>query len=202
MRRDEQSINASEGKFSDQPALQTEDSALAAAVLARDRKATAEFVSRYADRIYSYVCWRLMPRTDFVEDLVQDVFLAAWQSLPSFRGQSSLESWLLGIARHKIQEHYRMRLRAPDPLEENSVEMDKAALIPELEEKLDEETTRQKTRRVLASLPENYRMALLWRYWEKCPAQEMAARTGKTEKSIERLLARARDHFRRMWQDV
>ena len=202
MRRDEQSINASQGKVSDEAILETGDSTLAAAVLARDRKATAEFVSRYADRIYSYIGLRLMPRTDLVEDLVQDVFLAAWQGLSSFRGQSSLESWLLGIARHKIEDYYRMRLRAPHPLEENSVEMDEAALVPEMEEKLDEEKTRQKMRRVLASLPENYRMALVWRYWEKCPTQEMAARTGNTEKSIERLLARARDHFRRMWQDV
>lgn len=193
---------AGEGKLSYQPILRAADPELVAAVLARDRKATAEFVSRYADRIYSYIYPRLMPRTDLVEDLVQEVFLAAWQGLPSFRGQSSLESWLLGIARHKVQDHYRMRLHAPDPPEEGPAESVEGAVIPELEQKLDAERMRERTLSVLDSLPEHYRLALLWRYWEKCPAQEMAARTGKTEKSIERLLARARDQFRRNWQNA
>jgi len=43
---------------------------------------------------------------------------------------------------------------------------------------------------VMATLPEPYRLALLWRYWEKRSTQEMAMRTGKTEKAIEGLLAR------------
>jgi len=200
--REEQPGDAGGGQFSSEPVPRAEDAALAAAVLARDRKATAEFVSRYADRIYSYVYSRLMPRNDLVEDLVQEVFLAAWQSLPSFRGQSPLQSWLLGIARHKVEDYYRMRLRAPSPLEENQAQPGETAVDPELDQKLDKERLRERTLRVLATLPEQYRVALLWRYWEKCPTQEMAVRTGKTEKSIERLLARARGQFRKEWQNV
>jgi DNA-directed RNA polymerase specialized sigma24 family protein len=52
----------------------------------------------------------------------------------------------------------------------------------------------------MATLPEPYRLALLWRYWEKRSTQEMAMRTGKTEKAIERLLARAREMFRERWK--
>ena len=52
---------------------------------------------------------------------------------------------------------------------------------------------------ILTRLPEAYRLALLWRYWEKCSAAEMARRSGKTEKAIERLLMRAREQFRRRW---
>jgi DNA-directed RNA polymerase specialized sigma24 family protein len=39
----------------------------------------------------------------------------------------------------------------------------------------------------------------MWRYWEEASAREMAAKTGKTEKAIERLLARARVEFRERW---
>ncbi|HEY6293339.1 MAG TPA: RNA polymerase sigma factor [Terriglobia bacterium] len=176
------------------------DSVLAAAILAGDRKATAEFVSRYADQVYRYVVARLIPRTELVEDLVQDIFLAAWEHLASFRSQSSLEAWLLGIARHKVEEHYRTQLRAPLSVEEEPQEAEEWSVIPDWDQKLDEEKIRERTSRVLAGLPEPYRLALLWRYWEKCPAHEMARRTGKTEKSIERLLARARHEFRRKWQ--
>ena len=88
-----------------------DDLELVAAVLRRDRKATAEFVSLHADGIYAFVWNRLLPRTELVEDIVQDVFLAALDSLSKFQGTSSLRSWLLGIARHKVEDCYRARLR-------------------------------------------------------------------------------------------
>lgn len=53
------------------------DRELVAEVLAKDRKATAEFVARYADHVYGYVRRRLIPHTDLVDDLVQEIFLAA-----------------------------------------------------------------------------------------------------------------------------
>ena len=178
-----------------------EDRALVAAILQKDRKATAEFVARYADQIYLYVHSRLIPRVDLVDDLVQEVFLAAWESLATYRGQSALGSWLHGIACHKVENWYRACLRAPLPLEEAGHEAERAILDVDMDELLDRERLQEKARKVLATLPEAYGLALLWRYWEKCPAQEMAMRTGKTEKAIERLLARAREMFRERWKD-
>lgn len=175
------------------------DAQLAAAVLAKDRKATAEFVARYTDGVYSYVRSRLAPRTDLVDDLVQDVFLAAWESLAGYHGNSPLRAWLIGIARHKIEDYYRSRLREPLPLEDVPCDPAGATLIPELDNAIDGGRAGEKLLRVMSALPEAYRLALLWRYWDKCSAREMAARTGKTEKAIERLLARAREQFRSRW---
>src|ERR671914_1689173 len=78
-----------------------EERDLVAAILRKDRKATARFVAEYTDCIYAYVRHRLAPRADLVDDVVQDVFLAALGSLSTFRGNAPLRSWLLGIARHK-----------------------------------------------------------------------------------------------------
>ena len=104
----------------EQPEIQLEgspaeekDARLAAAVLRKDRKATAEFVARFADGIYAYVRSRLLPRHDLVDDLVQEVFLAAWENLQQYRGTSPLQAWLMGIARHKVEDVYRRLLRAP-----------------------------------------------------------------------------------------
>jgi RNA polymerase sigma-70 factor, ECF subfamily len=177
----------------------TEDQRLVAAIQRKDRKATAELVSRYADAIYRYVYSRLVPRTDRIDDLVQEVFLAAWENLSEYRGASSLESWLVGIARHKVEDYYRARLREPEPLEETEQKPSFLTRSPDFDDVLDSELVRKKTWQVLARLPEKYRVVLLWRYWDKCSAREMAARTGKTEKAIERLLARARQEFRWMW---
>ena len=70
----------------------------------------------YTDSVYAYVRHRLAPRADLVDDVVQDVFLAALGSLSSFLGNAPLRSWLLGIARHKVETFYRQRLREPEPL--------------------------------------------------------------------------------------
>ena len=176
----------------------SEDVELVSAVLRRDRKATAEFVELYADSIYAYVRHRLIPRTDLVDDLVQEVFLAAWASLSNFRGQSALKTWLMGIARHKIEDHYRGLLRAMVTIEDEREMVEPESLEP-FEETLDRVRLEGRVSETLAGLPETYRLVLLWRYWEKRPAREIAEQIGKTEKAVERLLARARAQFKRSW---
>jgi RNA polymerase sigma-70 factor (ECF subfamily) len=178
---------------------------LLAGVLAKDRKATAEFVSQCADYAYPFVCRRLMPRKEAVEDLMQEILLAAWQNLPNFRGDSSLRSWILGIARHKVEDYYRKRFREPDvdesdDSEDEALDMN-AAIIPKLEERLDRATRWKKVQKILVRLPETYGLALLWRYRDEMSLSEMAELTGKTEKAMERLLARARESFKRTWND-
>jgi RNA polymerase sigma-70 factor, ECF subfamily len=183
---------------SDQPT--SGDLALVTAVLRKDRKATAEFVNTYTDTVYAFVRRRLTPRYDQVDDLVQEVFLAAWENLAAFRGASSLRSWLLGIARHKIEDHYRKLLRAAQPLDTELVE-ELPAVDADTEAIADLERMEQRARQVLEELPEHYGAALKWRYWEKSTARQMADATGRSEKGIERLLARARDQFRKRWAD-
>ena len=58
-------------------AARSEDTRLVEAVLRKDRKATAEFVACYSDGLYAYLHRRLVPRVDLVDDLLQEVFLAA-----------------------------------------------------------------------------------------------------------------------------
>jgi RNA polymerase sigma-70 factor (ECF subfamily) len=172
---------------------------LVAEVLRKDRKATAEFVSRYSDCVYSYVRRRVIPRTEVAEDLIQEVFVAAWRSLKNYRGDASLRHWLLGIARHKVEDHYRKRLRTFDWPDSEDESIAEPSVTPTYEEQIDRALLQKKTRRVLATLPEAYCLVLLWRYQEDRSAREMAQLTGKTEKAIERLLARAREHFKRRW---
>jgi RNA polymerase sigma-70 factor (ECF subfamily) len=177
-----------------------EDRELVAAVLRKDRKATADFVARYADSVYSYVRRRVVPRTEVTDDLVQEVFLAAWQGLSHFRGDASLRQWLLGIARHKVEDYYRRRLRQAELPDEEDESIMELAVVPLFEEELDRKSKEEKVRRILALLPEAYSLALLWRYQEGRSVREMAQMAGKTEKAIERLLARARESFRRSWE--
>jgi RNA polymerase sigma-70 factor, ECF subfamily len=170
-------------------------------VLRKDRKAAAEFVSAHVDAIYGYVRHRLMPRLDRVEDLVHDVFVAAFTSLAGFRGTSSLRTWLLGIARHKVEDYYRQRLNEPDPIGDDGTADEPADDVLPIEERIDRARAAAKTQRVMLRLPESYAVVLLWRYWENRSIRDIANATKKTEKSVERLLARARTRFRELWNE-
>src|SRR5688572_26644332 len=144
---------------------------LIASILRNDRKAAAQFVSQHADAIFRYVRHRLAPRYDLAEDTVQDVFLAAFESLAHFRGTSSLRAWLLGIARHKVEDFYRRQLRAPGVLDQEEEPILDAPLP---DEAIDRERAGMKTQEVLQHLPEPYRLVLLWRYWEERSVREIA----------------------------
>ncbi len=100
---------------------------------------------------------------------------------------------------HKIEDYYRKRLRQADWPESEDEPAHEPSILPVYEEELDRILAGEKVRRIIATLPETYGLALLWRYLEDRSVREMAQLTGKTEKAVERLLARARDAFRRSW---
>jgi RNA polymerase sigma-70 factor (ECF subfamily) len=179
---------------------ETDERELIASVLRKDRKAAARLVAGHIDAVYGYARSRLAPRADLVDDIVQDVFLAALNGLASFQAQSSLRTWLLGIARHKIEDVYRQRLRGSIPLDDLNEAGDEplSDAIP-VEERIDRMRAHLKARRILEQMPERYGLMLLWRYWEQRSARDMAAAIGTTEKSVERTLARARARFKELW---
>jgi RNA polymerase sigma-70 factor (ECF subfamily) len=178
------------------------DLALASAILARDRKATERFVALHSDAVYRFVWRRLAPRVDEVDDLVQDIFLASWRALESYSGTSTLESWVLGIARHKVEDYYRRVLSGPIGSENLDGDFPAVAVDSVLERALDRDKQAGHAATVLSRMQYEYAMLLKWRYWDERPTREMAAATGKTEKAIERMLARARKQFAAMWVDA
>ena len=178
--------------------VKSDERELIESVLRKDRKAAARLVAAHLDAVYAYARHRLSP-PDLVDDVVQDVFLAALKGLAAFEGKSSLRTWLVAIARHKIEDIYRQRLRAALVLELDSTDGEPTSNEIPLDEQIDKARAGAKTRRVLERLPERYALILLWRYWEQRSARDVAAAIGTTEKSVERLLARARVKFKELW---
>lgn len=64
------------------------------------------WVDEYGDALFHFAVARVKDR-DIAEDLVQETFLAAVQSQKRFKGQSSEKTWLFGILKHKVIDHYR-----------------------------------------------------------------------------------------------
>lgn len=77
--------------------MSQDDPALIARCLAGDTSAYGELVERYQDRLYNSV-FRLVENADDAQDVVQDAFLNAYQSLESFKGDALFFTWLYRIA--------------------------------------------------------------------------------------------------------
>ena len=67
-------------------------------------------LATHADALRRFARQRVRDRA-LAEDVVQDALLAALDALPSFQGQSSLRTWLLGILSHKIKDAFRSEAR-------------------------------------------------------------------------------------------
>ena len=66
----------------------------------------AELYNRYFQRIYSFVYTRMRNHAE-TEEVVQETFLAVFRSFERYRGQSSLLSWIYGIAKNTANNSIR-----------------------------------------------------------------------------------------------
>jgi RNA polymerase sigma factor (sigma-70 family) len=88
-----------------------EEKALVAAARDGAADAFAQIVALHQQQVRAFLRRACGNRAE-AEDLAQETFLAAWSSLDRFAGQSSLRSWLCGIAWHKLQMAQRGWARA------------------------------------------------------------------------------------------
>jgi RNA polymerase sigma-70 factor (ECF subfamily) len=114
------------------------------------------------------------------DDLVQDVFVHAFERLPELREPAAFPGWLCAAARHAGIDHARTRQRRPVAAELHDV-VDPATSPG------DALAQREAAARVLdclRRLPEAYRETLVLRLVEGCSGPEIAARTGMTHGSV------------------
>jgi RNA polymerase sigma-70 factor, ECF subfamily len=75
--------------------------------VARDPDAMSDIVREHYSLVYRFCARRLGP--DLAQDAAQETFLTAQKSMARFNGQSSLSTWLLGIAHNHCRNLYRKR---------------------------------------------------------------------------------------------
>ena len=136
-----------------------------------DEGAFACLYERYARVIHGLLLARA-PSAD-VEDLVQDVFLSAWNRLDALRDPAAFGGWLSAIARNRATDFHRRAVE--------SVELPADLTAP------DGTAARTEARAVLetiARLPDAYRETLMLRLVEGLTGPEIAGRTGLTPASV------------------
>jgi len=139
--------------------------------------------------VYGYFVRRCGDR-GAAEDLTSETFLAAMDAARKDVAPAITVPWLIGVARHKLADHYRRRS------DRFSVPVADPPEPADPEDNWDAELDRIVAESVLARLPEQHRTVLALRYMDDCSVPECAELIGRTVHATEALLVRARRAFR------
>lgn len=166
------------------------DEALVGAFGRGDVSAFEAIVSRYQAEVAG-LAHRLLGWSGEVEDVTQEVFLAAYMNLKRFRGQSSLKTWLFTITINKCRSQRRRRLvrqaflgrfqgahggeQAPPGNQQESVEV---------------------VSRALQTLPTRYREPVVLYYLEELPVEQIATLLKLSPNTVHVRLNRARQRLK------
>jgi RNA polymerase sigma-70 factor, ECF subfamily len=180
---------------------QVDERDLVARARRNDVSAYEQLVARYQGKIYGLV-YNMTSNKEDTEDLVQDVFVKAFRSLPRFRGGSSFYTWIYRIAiNHTINFLKKRRKGAELSLddEDKGIERDPAyvelsarespvrdAFLSELQEKLN---------KALLTLSENHRTVVVLHDIQGVPHDEIARMMGCSEGTVRSRLFYARQRL-------
>jgi len=137
-----------------------------------DESAFNHIVRRYQEKVY-WVARRYVTDHDVADEVTQEVFCKAYESLRGFRKDSSLYTWLYRITvnialnslrRQKIREYFR--------IEEMFEVEDVQAVAPD--EALERQEQRTLINEAVARLPEKQKAVFVLRYFEELPYEDIA----------------------------
>ena len=147
-----------------------------------DQEAFAQLYEQYFDKIYRYVTLRIGNETE-AEDMTQQVFLNALQSISSFRWKGiPFSAWLFRIAHNQVVDYWRKKKRTAVPLDESSVSNNNN---PQLitEQKLDIEQLLSATKQ----LTEAQREVISLRFAGELSIAQVAKTMGKSQGAVKAL---------------
>lgn len=141
--------------------------------------------------VYGYLLSRCGNRA-LAEELTSETFLGAVSAArrPGAASPPVSIPWLIGVARHKLADHWRRRER-----EQRGLRLAHEA-EPESVDPWDAELDALQARQVLAAMGPHHRSALTLRYVDGLGVPEVAEILGRTVHATEALLVRARSAFR------
>lgn len=178
----------------------TEEQALVERFRRGDDSAFDRIVERYSAEIAA-LANRLLGWPGDVDDVVQEVFVAALLGLKKFRGDSRLRTWLFTITinecrRHRFRRLRRLRLAMMDRVQARE-SRDRAGDQTALEAE-----TFARVRRAVQMLPRKYREVIILRYLQGLETQEIGELLGVTANVVHVRLNRARRRLKERLGDL
>jgi RNA polymerase sigma-70 factor (ECF subfamily) len=162
---------------------------------AGDRSAFDKIVDKYSVSV-AMLANRLLAWSGDVEDVVQDVFLAAFVGLKKFRGKSSLKTWLFTITINKCRTYrYRRMLRLR--FFSKGDRKTPGASAPAADRTIMEAEKFSCVRRAVMALPAKYRETVVLRYLQELETDEICQVLGISKGNLNTRLSRAREQLKR-----
>lgn len=159
---------------------------------------TALYDRTFAD-VYRYLYRGVLGNRSLAEDLTQETFAAVVTAAREGRAEVQSVPWMLGIARHKLIDHYR---RAET--EQRTLASVWSRSRSGADDAVDE-LTRERPDHVvelLRDLSPRHRLVLILRYLDDLPVREVARSIGVSVPAAESQLIRARREFARTYKEV
>lgn len=156
-------------------------------------------VQKYQRPIYN-LCFRMVGNADDAGDLAQEAFIRAFQHLGSYDPHYAFSTWLNRIASNVCIDHLRRRQRAPASLEdemEHGWEPVDPGRSPQ--QQVEAQEDRALVQRLVAGLPEKYRLAVVLRHMQDKSIKEIAEILDLPEGTVKTHLFHARELLRRSW---
>src|SRR6266699_5479371 len=140
-----------------------------------DQDAFAQLVQRYQRRTFN-LAFRILQQYDEASEITQETFLAAWQGLPSFRGDARFPTWLYRIAYNCSFKQLEQRKR--DRAIQVELQTEEMVTSSTQEQRVDAEIESRARQALvheqLANLPAKYRIVLVLRHLQDMTYEEMA----------------------------
>jgi RNA polymerase sigma-70 factor (ECF subfamily) len=150
-----------------------------------------DIYDRALPQVYGYLMSRCGQRS-LAEDLTSETFLAAAHQSPN--GPASV-GWLIGIARHKLVDHWRRQAR------EERLLRTVASGATDSEDPWEAHLDVLRARQALDEVAPQHRAALTLRYLDALSVADTASVLGRTVEATEALLVRARRDLRRAYEE-
>jgi RNA polymerase sigma-70 factor, ECF subfamily len=150
-------------------------------------------------QVYGYLLGRC-GSTALAEDLTAETFLAAVDAVRRADAPPMNAGWLVGVARHKLVDHWRREARERRGL--RAVGSDPTRGGAGSDDPWDEQLDALAAKTALDRLTGDHRAVLTLRYLDDLPVARVAQILGRTLHATEALLVRARIAFRRAYEDI
>lgn len=181
--------------------MEASDSELIAAVLKGDSAAFEPLVAKYQSRVFA-TARRYARRESEVEDIVQEVFIKAYQKLDSFRGEAPFEHWLMKMAVRTcydfLRSHQRNRETNISELTDTETDWLERVASQPVDQSNDTDAARMLVERVLSQLSPAARMVITLLEIEEKSVKEIAALTGWSLPLVKVRAFRARAEMRKI----
>ena len=163
-----------------------------------DLEAFGRLFERYERSIHRYA-FHMMGNSDEADDVKQDTFIKAYRALPGFRGDCTLQTWLLKVAGNLCRDRHKQRSRRSEVPLTPETDFDlpiASACDSDPVRMLERKDLHALVWRVLLGMPGHRRELIVLRDLEELSYQQIAELLNCSAASVKLSLFRARRDFR------